>query len=92
MKYRLVILAFVSSIAAFLLTSTSASSRDAGAQGGCFTTARLLKSPMQKMSDPGTDRALSQIQHCGSGELLYQGDGNRKDVVIGGHSNNRRRA
>ena len=36
MKYRLVILAFVLSIAAFLLSSTSASSRDTGAQGGCL--------------------------------------------------------
>ena len=36
MKYRFVILSFVLSIAAFLLSSTSASSRDTGAQGGCF--------------------------------------------------------
>ena len=36
MKNRLVILAFVLSIVAFLLSSTSASSRDTGAQGGCF--------------------------------------------------------
>jgi hypothetical protein len=42
MKYRLVILAFVLSIASFLLSSTSASSRDAGAQGGCFPGTYLV--------------------------------------------------
>ena len=52
MKYRLVILTFVLSIAAFLVSSTTASSRYTGAQGGCLITARLLKSPMQQMSDP----------------------------------------
>ena len=42
MKYRLVILAFVLSIAAFLLSSTSASSRDTGAQGGCLPGTYLV--------------------------------------------------
>ena len=42
MKYRLVILAFVLSIATFLLSSTSASSRDTGAQGGCFPGTYLV--------------------------------------------------
>jgi hypothetical protein len=42
MKYRLVILAFVLSIAAFLLSSTSASSRDTGPQGGCFPGTYLV--------------------------------------------------
>jgi hypothetical protein len=42
MKYRLVILAFVLMIAACLLSSTSASSHDAGAQGGCFPGTYLV--------------------------------------------------
>jgi len=42
MKYRFVILFFVLSIALFLLTSTSANSRDAGAQGGCFPGTYLV--------------------------------------------------
>jgi hypothetical protein len=42
MKNRLGILAFVLSIAAFLLSSTSASSRNTGAQGGCFPGTYLV--------------------------------------------------
>ena len=42
MKYRLVILVFVSSMATFLLSSTSANSRDAGAQGGCLPGTYLV--------------------------------------------------
>jgi hypothetical protein len=42
MKYRSVILAFVLSIAAFILTSTNASSRDTGAQGGCLSGTYLV--------------------------------------------------
>ena len=42
MKYRLVILAFVLASAAFLLTWTSANSRDTGAQGGCFPGTYLV--------------------------------------------------
>jgi hypothetical protein len=42
MKYRLIILAFVLSIAAFLFSSNSASSRDSGAQGGCFPGTYLV--------------------------------------------------
>ena len=42
MKYRLVILAFVLSIPPFLVNSTSASSRDMGAQGGCLSGTYLV--------------------------------------------------
>jgi hypothetical protein len=42
MKYRSVTLVFVLSIAAFLLSSTSVSSRDTGAQGGCFPGTYLV--------------------------------------------------
>jgi hypothetical protein len=42
MKYRSVILAFVLLIAAFILTSTNASSRDTGAQGGCLSGTYLV--------------------------------------------------
>jgi hypothetical protein len=42
MKYRLVILAFVLSIATILLNWTGASSRDTGAQGGCLPGTYLV--------------------------------------------------
>jgi hypothetical protein len=42
MKFRLVILTFVLSIAPFLLTSTIASSRDTESQGGCFPGTYLV--------------------------------------------------
>jgi hypothetical protein len=42
MKYPFVILAFVLSIPPFLLNSTIVSSRDTGAQGGCFPGTYLV--------------------------------------------------
>jgi hypothetical protein len=42
MKYGHAILTFFLSIAAFILSSTSASSRDTGAQGGCFPGTYLV--------------------------------------------------
>ena len=42
MRYRFVVLVFLLSMAAFLLSSMSASSRDAGAQGGCFPGTYLV--------------------------------------------------
>ena len=42
MRYRFVVLVFLLSMAAFLLSSMSASSRDAGAQGGCLPGTYLV--------------------------------------------------